>query len=126
MERVRASQPALAIEFEPAAIPEGLPGVLALAAYRIAQEGLTNALRHSQARQVRLVVGVGGDFLQVQVQDDGLGPPEDWRRPGHFGLRWLSERAEALGGELSLLAREGGGAELRARLPLGRPAQGTT
>ncbi len=121
VERVRASQPAVAIDFEPAPLPEGLPAVPALAAYRIAQEGLTNALRHSRARRVRLAVEVAAaqDCLQIQVLDDGVGPPQDWRRPGHFGLRWLSERAEALGGELQLQARAGGGAELLARLPLG-------
>lgn len=126
VERVRASHPALALEFEAAALPDGLPDVLALAAYRMAQEGLTNALRHSQAHQVRLVVQAEAGVLQVRVQDDGIGPPGDWRRPGQFGLRWLSERAEALGGGLQLLARDGGGTELRAQLPLGRPAQGTT
>ena len=75
---------------------------------------------------MRLAVKAEAGVLQIRVQDDGIGPPEDWRRPGHFGLRWLSERAEALGGGLQLLARDGGGAELRAQLPLGRPAQGTT
>ncbi|WP_343593293.1 ATP-binding protein [Paracidovorax wautersii] len=119
VERVRASQPAVAIDFDPAPLPGGLAAVPALAAYRIAQEGLTNALRHSQARRVRLVVEAEDGFLHIQVQDDGVGPPADWQRPGHFGLRWLSERADALGGELRLAARNEGGAVLEARLPMG-------
>jgi two-component system sensor histidine kinase UhpB len=118
LERTEALHPQVKVELEAHALPSHLPAPLALAAYRIAQEGLTNALRHSGAAHVRVVVGREQDFLAVRVQDDGTGPVGDWRRPGHFGLRWLSERAEALGGELSLAPRAGGGTELRAVLPL--------
>lgn len=118
LERTVAHHEEVEVDLDVRALPAQLPAPLALAAYRIAQEGLTNALRHSGAAHVRVVVGREQDFLAVRVQDDGHGPLEEWRRPGRFGLRWLSERAEALGGELSLAPRPEGGTELRALLPL--------
>ncbi|GAC1526580.1 MAG: hypothetical protein NVS2B4_03350 [Ramlibacter sp.] len=54
----------------------------------------------------------------MSVADDGRGLSHDWRARGHFGLRWLSERAEALGGSLVIEASPQGGCELRAALPL--------
>lgn len=118
LERTGAHHPEVKVDLDVRTLPAQLPAPLALAAYRIAQEGLTNALRHSGAAHVRVVVGREQGSLAVRVQDDGRGPLEEWRRPGHFGLRWLSERAEALGGELALAPRTGGGTELRALLPL--------
>jgi two-component system sensor histidine kinase UhpB len=121
--RSRAAHPSVAIEQEVRELPSGLPGATTLAAYRIVQEGLTNALRHASPRRVRVQLAAEGEALLVRVLDDGAGPPADASRPGHFGLRWLGERAEALGGELRLLARAGGGSELRARLPFAEAAR---
>jgi two-component system sensor histidine kinase UhpB len=118
LERARANHPDVAVVLATPSLPAELPTALALAAYRIAQEGLTNALRHSGARHVSVIVGREQDFLAVRVQDDGRGLSGDWRRTGHFGLRWLGERAKALGGELVLAPRAGGGSELRAFLAL--------
>ena len=118
LERARAAHPAVAIEQDLRDLPPELAPATTLAAYRIVQEGLTNALRHASAHRVRVQLARERDFLVVRVQDDGVGPPADWSRPGHFGLRWLGERADAVGGELGLSRRPEGGAELRARLPL--------
>ncbi|MEJ8838315.1 ATP-binding protein [Ramlibacter sp. AN1133] len=118
LERSRAAHPAVAIEQDLRELPAGLSPAATLAAYRIVQEGLTNALQHASARRVRVQVAREDDALVLRVLDDGVGPPEDWSRPGHFGLRWLGERADALGGELDLAARPEGGTELRARLPI--------
>ncbi|MBC5784753.1 HAMP domain-containing protein [Ramlibacter sp. USB13] len=118
VERVQASQPAARIELEVAALPGDLREAVALVAYRVVQEGLTNALRHGRAHQVRIHAETAAGRLAVGVEDDGLGVPDDWRARGHFGLRWLTERAEALGGSLAIARRPGGGTELRADLPL--------
>ncbi|GAB3666503.1 HAMP domain-containing protein [Ramlibacter alkalitolerans] len=118
LERSRAAHPSVTIEQEVHELPAALSPAARLAAYRIVQEGLTNALQHASARRVRVQVLAEGEALVVRVLDDGIGPPPDWSRPGHFGLRWLGERADALGGELGLASRAGGGTELRARLPL--------
>jgi two-component system sensor histidine kinase UhpB len=118
LERARVAHPSVSIEQDLRALPSGLSAAATMAAYRIVQEGLTNALQHAGAQRVRVQVAGERGALLVRVLDDGVGPPADWQRPGHFGLRWLGERADALGGELGLVPRAEGGTELHARLPL--------
>jgi two-component system, NarL family, sensor histidine kinase UhpB len=89
-----------------------------LAAYRVVQEGLVNAVRHARAQQVAIEVTATEGRLMVSVTDDGVGLPENWSRPGHFGLRGLSERVERLGGSLQVCNREPHGVCLRAEIPL--------
>ncbi len=87
-----------------------------LALYRTAQEALTNAQRHAQARAVWLEVRAAGDALTLTAADDGRGYPPEIN--SGFGLRGLQERAAQLGGTVALEARPGGGALLRLTLPL--------
>lgn len=88
-----------------------------LALYRAAQEALTNAQRHAQARAVWLEVRAAGEAITLTAADDGRGfPPE--LNGGGFGLHGLRERAAQLGGTVALEARPGGGALLRLTLPL--------
>jgi two-component system sensor histidine kinase UhpB len=90
-----------------------------LALYRAAQEGLTNALRHGEATQVRIDLVAQGAQVELSVSDNGRGPPSEPRPTrGHHGLAWLGERAQSLGGELELTAAPPRGARLRMRLPL--------
>ncbi|HVS78434.1 MAG TPA: ATP-binding protein [Steroidobacteraceae bacterium] len=93
------------------------PGV-SLAAYRVVQEGLVNALRHAHASKVDVELRADPGNLLVTVTDDGVGLPEDWSRPGHFGLRGLGERVGHLGGKLTLRRREQRGTLLAAQIPL--------
>jgi two-component system sensor histidine kinase UhpB len=102
-----------------------LPVELARAAYRIAQEGLTNALRHSGGTRVWIRAEADATSLQLTVEDDGTGLPDDWARQGHYGLRGLRERVAALGGRLSLQRRSEGGTRMQAWLPL-HHGQGAT
>lgn len=118
VERVRTSHPQVRLDLQRHDLHEKLPGVVALAAYRVAQEGLTNALRHGQASRITVAAACQADQLILTVQDNGVGLPHDWRRPGHFGLRWLIERVEALGGQLTVGNLASGEVELRAVLPL--------
>jgi two-component system sensor histidine kinase UhpB len=95
----------------------------ALALYRAAQEGLTNALRHGQATRVDVGLRAAGDHWHLEVRDDGRGVVgEAATRVGHYGLRWLAERAQALGGNVALgPAESGAGACLTLRLPRSTP-----
>lgn len=90
-----------------------------LAAYRIAQEGLTNALRHARAEHAEVVLTWRTDRLDIEVLDDGdgPGPPEDPDQPGH-GLVGIRERVGLYGGTMDLAPRPGGGARLAASLPV--------
>jgi signal transduction histidine kinase len=91
------------------------PG-LDLSAYRILQEGVTNALKHAQAQHVEVRVRYGVGLLELEVRDDGRGPaPTDGL--GH-GLVGIGERVKIFGGELEAGAIRTGGFALRARLPL--------
>jgi len=89
---------------------------LALVAYRIVQEGLTNALRHSGAEHVAIrVSSPSPGVLFVRVEDDGRGFAKGWRQG--LGLRGMGERIVALGGRLTLANASPKGAVLEARLP---------
>lgn len=90
----------------------------ALAAYRIVQEAVTNACRHAGARRIEVAISHTDKSLRVEVCDDGRGLAADWQRPGHFGVRGMRERAEALGGSVVVENRAEGGARVRADLPL--------
>jgi two-component system, NarL family, sensor histidine kinase UhpB len=88
-----------------------------LVVYRIAQEALTNAVRHAQAGTVRLSLGIGDGGLQLCVRDDGRGMPNGSGRPTG-GLRGMRERALLVGGTLSVAPTAGGGTEVRLRIPI--------
>jgi len=103
-------------------LPADLGASVSLAAYRVVQEGLVNALRHARATEVTVDVSFTPERMTVSVIDDGVGLPENWSRPGHFGLRGLAERVGHLGGRLQVLNREPHGVRLTAEIPLGAAA----
>lgn len=105
----------------------------ALAAYRIAQEALTNVARHAEARTVRVrarIVRAGaGGALTLDVEDDGGGITRGAGRQGPAGrsgsgIQGMRERAAILGGTLSVRGRSGGGTIVSARIPLDRARTG--
>jgi two-component system, NarL family, sensor histidine kinase UhpB len=121
-ERTRRSQPDVVLDLRFDLAGQRLAPDGALALYRAAQEGITNALRHGQAHQLRLVVSGSAEGVSLSLQDDGSGLPADWQqRPGHHGLRWLNERVAGQGGSLLVEAGVEGGVLLRVTLP---PANG--
>jgi len=93
------------------------PAAAQLALYRIAQESLTNVLRHSRARKVSLSTWrEDGDYL-LEVVDDGVGAVPARPDSGGRGLLGMRERAELLGGTLEAGQRQGGGFRVLARIP---------
>jgi signal transduction histidine kinase len=97
-----------------------LPPAIDLSAYRIVQEGLTNALKHAGASRADVVVRYAPGELQIDVRDDGAGATAgDGLGHGLIGVR---ERVKIYGGEMSAGSANGGGFLLSTRLPLaGRP-----
>lgn len=83
-------------------LPDDLSSELTLTTYRVAQEGLNNALRHSGASRIEINLGRQGDRLVVQVLDNGQGLAGDPTASSRYGLRGLRERVRALGGEMTL------------------------
>jgi signal transduction histidine kinase len=97
-----------------------LPGGVDLAAYRVVQEALTNALRYAPGARTEVVVDRDGDTLVIEVTDEGTGAaPAEGRVPGGgTGLLGLAERLGLYHGTLEASRRIGGGFRVRARIPL--------
>jgi signal transduction histidine kinase len=91
-----------------------LPAPVDLAAYRIVQEALTNAVRHAGEATATVLVRYAKDQVIVEVCDDGEGADA----PEGNGIRGMRERAATLGGTLAARPRPGGGFLVRAALPL--------
>jgi signal transduction histidine kinase len=102
----------LHVEGEPVPLPRGVD----LSAYRIVQEGLTNALKHARASQADVTVRYGPSELQVEVRDNGRGTSTS-DGLGH-GLVGVRERIKIYGGEMTAGSANGGGFVLSTRLPL--------
>lgn len=98
----------------PSQIPP-LPAAVEVAAYRIAQEALTNVVRHAGATActVRLEIE---DYLELEISDNGQGLAT--KRPAGVGLSSMRERAKELGGTCRIETRSEGGTRILARLPL--------
>jgi signal transduction histidine kinase len=96
--------------------PYALPRSIDLSAYRIVQEGLTNALKHAHASHADVTVRYRPDELALEVADDGKGPAST-NGHGH-GLVGIRERAKIYGGEMSAGPAPAGGFILSARLPV--------
>jgi signal transduction histidine kinase len=112
---VRAGLPVrVHVEGEPIALPRAID----LSAYRIVQEGLTNALKHANASHADVTVRYRPDEVELNVADDGRGP--EGRNGGGHGLVGIRERVSIYGGEMSAGTRPGGGFLLTARLAVDR------
>lgn len=92
-----------------------LPAAIEVTTYRIAVEALTNAARHSLARQVRIKVTEDGNTLRINVTDNGASPGPSWE--AGTGLTSMHERAELLGGTIHAGPSPTGG-RVEATLPL--------
>jgi signal transduction histidine kinase len=103
----------LHIDGRPVPLPRGVD----LSAYRIVQEGLTNALKHARASVADVTVRYGLEELEIEVRDDGVGSSTT-DGLGH-GLVGVRERVKIYGGEMSAETTTEGGFVLTTRLPLG-------
>jgi signal transduction histidine kinase len=118
--RAEATGLSIDVRVTPAALPRGLDA----AGYRIVQEALTNVVRHADASNVSIRIGPDDGDLLIEVEDDGAerirvpGPSRGGASGGGRGIRGMTERAAALGGQLTAGREPGGGFVVRARLPL--------
>lgn len=102
-------------EWLPLARPLRLDPVKATQLYRLAQEAVTNALRHSGARRIKIAVNEGpGGSYSLHVMDNGCGIPaeSDFRQSRGMGLRIMKYRAGLIGGRLDIQVRPEGGTEV--------------
>lgn len=116
--RTFAQSSGLRIELRTGRIPDLSPE-LSTALYRVLQEALTNAARHSGATCVRVLVGADGTELTLLIEDNGAGmPPERTESSGSLGLMGMRERIRMVGGILDISRPEAGGTSVTARVPL--------
>jgi signal transduction histidine kinase len=106
----------LPIELRIEGVPEPLPAGVDLTAYRLVQEGLTNAIKHARAQHADVLVRYGDGYVELTVSDDGTGGGAG--ESGGHGLVGMRERVSVYGGELEAGPQAGGGFRLRARLPI--------
>ncbi|MFD6347900.1 sensor histidine kinase, partial [Streptomyces roseolus] len=122
VEGVRAAGLQAGVETE--GDPAGVPAPVALAVYRIVQESLTNAVRHSGGTRVDVRLRYGSDAVRVEIADDGTGAGaggEDGagaRAGGGHGVAGMRERVSVLGGEFASGPGEHGGHTVRAVIPV--------
>jgi signal transduction histidine kinase len=113
----------LKIHFFTQGIPERFDPDKELAIYRIAQEALSNVIKHAHAKQVFINLFKKEQTIQVAVEDDGVGFKIDEKMRitsdgGPLGLHIMRERIVQLGGEFTIDSRMGGGTHILAELPL--------
>jgi signal transduction histidine kinase len=95
-----------------------LARVLENVVYRIVQEGLTNAARHSQSKIVRVHLLQRGEMVRIEIQDLGIGFDPKKVRRDQFGLAGIRERARLLGGKCRIQSKSGSGTRIIVELPL--------
>jgi PAS domain S-box-containing protein len=109
----------VSIAFRDESVPEHLPKDVALCLFRVVQEALQNAVKHSKVRQFSVELRATNDGLQLEVSDAGVGfdMKEAMRHPG-LGLVSMQERVHLLNGRFSLESRPGEGTKIIATVPV--------
>ena len=119
----QASLAGLAAEFDAEPLDQRLDPMIETECFRVAQEALTNIVRHAQARAVSVQLSQHDGHLHLSVRDDGIGfevpaMRDQAVRGASLGLLSMEERAALAGGGLELLSAPGRGTEVRAWFPL--------
>jgi PAS domain S-box-containing protein len=112
-----SQQTNVSVDFQTTIEAERFPADAEIAVYRIVQEALTNVARHAQVSEATVRVAVAEGMLQVEIADRGVGfDPE--RVQFSVGVTGMRERAQVLGGRLTIVSAPGGGTRIAAELPI--------
>jgi signal transduction histidine kinase len=104
-------------------LEQRLPGHIEITAFRLVQEAATNTVKHAAAGHLQIRVMRKGQWLTVEVADDGQGiDPARLKQPTGMGLVGLKERVALAGGTLSVESTPGAGTRVTAHLPIGKEA----
>ncbi|HTS23904.1 MAG TPA: PAS domain S-box protein [Casimicrobiaceae bacterium] len=111
------------VAVETPASDHGVSRDAALALFRIFQETLTNVARHARATEVAVALSVTDAALVLQIRDNGVGlSEEDLRKPTSHGIRGMRERAQQLGGDVSVSGSAGAGTTVVISIPRAKRA----
>jgi len=113
-----AEQQAITIDFDAGHIARYLPPEISLCLFRVLQEALQNAVKHSGSRHVGVALRNGTDRIDLTIRDAGIGfDPEEARWRNGLGLTSMRERLTLVGGQLSIDSAPGRGTTIEARVP---------
>ena len=117
---VVAERSGMAVDAVVDGLPENdVPSAVATVVYRVVQEALTNVARHADASIASVAVTVAAGRLRAVVEDDGRGFDPDRLLHGHLGLQGMKERAELIGGTVSVVSAPGSRTTVVLDVPLG-------
>jgi signal transduction histidine kinase len=112
------------IEFDSEGIPSGVPPEVSLCLFRVMQEGLQNALKHSGVKVFAVKLHGSPTEIQLTVRDSGMGfDPELSKDTQGLGLVSMQERVRLVKGRISITSRPQAGTEINVRVPLSAGAQ---
>lgn len=114
-----AERHSVEIDFHSEGVPKDLPKSISLCLFRILQESLQNAIKHSKSRHIQVLLNGGSREVHLTVRDSGAGfdPRKVMKGPG-LGLSSMKERLKLVEGELSIESKPKGGTTIHARVPL--------
>ncbi|GAB4400550.1 MAG: HAMP domain-containing protein [Anaerolineales bacterium] len=102
-------------------VSQRLPGEIETALYRIVQESLTNVARHARAHSVSVLIERRGNLILAIIEDDGGGfDPAQSFGDRHLGVAGMRERAELLGGKLTIESQIGSGTSIHVQIPINK------
>jgi PAS domain S-box-containing protein len=112
------------VDFQSENVPKQLPREISLCLFRVLQEALQNAIKHSGSSQFSVSLVAGPEQIQLAVHDSGMGfDPDDVLTHGGIGLLTMQERLKLVNGALSVESQSGSGTTIRAYVPLGSKAK---
>jgi PAS domain S-box-containing protein len=107
------------IDFQSHGVPQKLPREISLCLYRVLQEALQNAIKHSDSRQLEVSLTFKSNEIQLTVRDSGIGfDSEEALKGGGLGLTSMRERLKLVDGNLSIESQRGAGTVVRASVPI--------
>jgi signal transduction histidine kinase len=114
---LEVSHSGIAISFTHDNVPSAISADVSLCIFRVAQEALQNAIKHSRANEVTVHLAGGAGGLNLSIVDDGVGFEVEGRWSHGLGLLSMKERLEAIGGVLEIRSAPGRGTRLEAAVP---------
>jgi signal transduction histidine kinase len=127
VERIVCDQPAVVNFHAEITAPASIPPNVQVNVLRLAQEAVANVIKHSDAKTIEVVLRHRDGMVELAVTDDGHngenGSAQAVAPAGHFGIIGMRERCEKLGGHFEFQSRAGGGASVRAQIPVPNDSQ---
>jgi PAS domain S-box-containing protein len=113
-----SSQQSVEVSFAADSVPESVSKRIALSLYRVLQEALQNAIKHSGTRKVAVSLRGGADHIELTVDDFGVGFDLETNQRRGLGLTNMNERLKAVDGHLAIRSQRQRGTSIRARVPV--------